>query len=478
MTYTQLTDFAVNLNDIVTFDKAEGIKILNEKAFREEAETLVRAAVFADNEQTRDAARWVIWEGARALGVYPASIQSLYEARGKNDYHGTVIPAINLRTLTYDTARMIFRAMTGMNGGPVILEIAKSEMGYTFQRPAEYSACILAAALVEGYTGPVFIQGDHFQTKAAMWKENPQAEEKVIADLIHEAVEGGFYNIDIDTSTLVELDHDSLDEQQRHNYEGCARLTEVIRQVQPDGVEVSIGGEIGEVGKQNSTIEELDAFMGGYLKTLKPGLKGISKISIQTGTSHGGVPMADGSVAEVALDFGCLESLGKHGREKYGISGTVQHGASTLPDEAFHKFAEAEAVEVHLATGFQNLVMDHPKLDPKMVTRYKAYLDVYSAKDRKEGWTDEQFYYKTRKNALGPFKADWWCAEGKEAILEDLYKKFAFLFDQLGCKDASKLFKLVTSKPVVKPMPDFLHKAIWPEAVKLVKGVTAADFED
>ena len=477
MSYTQLTDFAVNLEGIVAFDK-EGLRVLDEVRFRAEAKPLIEAAVFAENKETREAARWVIWEGARALGVYPASIQTLYEARGRNEYQGVVVPAINLRVLTYDTARMIFRAMKKMDGGPVILEIAKSEMGYTFQRPAEYSACVLAAALTENHTGPVFIQGDHFQTKTANWLKDPKAEEKTIADLIREAVEGGFYNIDIDTSTLVDLDKPTIDEQQRHNYEGCARLTEIIRSVQPEGVEISVGGEIGEVGKQNSTIEELDAYMSGYLRSLKPGLKGISKISIQTGTSHGGVPLADGSVAEVALDFGCLENLGKYGREKFGISGTVQHGASTLPDEAFHKFAEAEAVEVHLATGFQNMVMDHPKLDPKMVKRYKAYLDVMAAKDRKESWTDEQFYYKMRKNALGPFKRDWWFAGGKDAILEDLYKKFSFLFDQLGCKGSSKLMDKIHSKPVSKPMPESLGKALWPDYVPPVKGVTAADFED
>jgi len=50
----------------------------------------------------------------------------------------------------------------------------------------------------------------------------------------------------------------------------------------------------------------------------------------------------------------------KVAREKYKMGGTVQHGASTLPDEMFHKFKEHGAVEVHLATGFQNLIFDHP----------------------------------------------------------------------------------------------------------------------
>ena len=36
---------------------------------------------------------------------------------------------------------------------------------------------------------------------------------------------------------------------------------------------------------------------------------GLSKVSVQTGTSHGGVPLPGGGVAEVKLDFGTLERL-------------------------------------------------------------------------------------------------------------------------------------------------------------------------
>ncbi len=52
-----------------------------------------------------------------------------------------------------------------------------------------------------------------------------------------------------------------------------------------------VGGEIGEVGGHNSTEEELRAYLDGFkAKLSKHGkLTGLSKISIQTGTSHGGV---------------------------------------------------------------------------------------------------------------------------------------------------------------------------------------------
>ena len=121
---------------------------------------------------------------------------------------------------------------------------------------------------------------------------------------------------------------------------------------------ISIGGEIGEVGQKNSTPEDLDAFMEAT--TPSAGSRhGISKISIQTGTSHGGVVLPDGTLAKVAIDFDVLRVLGEKARQEYGMGGAVQHGASTLPESAFHKFVEAGTCEVHLATAFQTLVIEH-----------------------------------------------------------------------------------------------------------------------
>src|SRR5207247_9117812 len=112
-----------------------------------------------------------------------------------------------------------------------------------------------------------------------------------IRALSDEELHAGLYNIDVDTSTLVDLSHPTLDEQQRENYERAAELTQYIRDHEPEGVTVSVGAEIGEVGGKNSDVHELKAFMDGYQRTLKRlgPYTGISKISVQTGTSHGGV---------------------------------------------------------------------------------------------------------------------------------------------------------------------------------------------
>src|SRR5439155_1097877 len=219
--------------------------------------------------------------------------------------------------------------------GALICEIARSEIGYTEQRPAEYVAVMTAAALREGFTGPLFIQGDHVQVNAKKYAVDPETELQAIRTLIDEELHAGFYNIDVETSTLVDLSQATLDAQQRVNYERAADLTKFIRDQEPEGVTVSVGAEIGEVGSKNSDVHELTAFMDGYgraLARLEGGpYTGISKISVQTGTSHGGVVLPDGSIARVQLDLDALKALSADARSKYGLGGAVQHGASTWP---------------------------------------------------------------------------------------------------------------------------------------------------
>jgi len=367
-------------------------------------------------------------------GIYPSSINDLYLARGRNECSGFTVPAINLRTLTYDLAKAIFRVAKKNNTASFIFEIAKSEIGYTDQPPIEYAGVCLAAAIKEGYIGPVFIQGDHFQVKAKAYKENPEKEVNGLKELIEESVMSGFFNIDIDSSTLVDLDRRTTLQQQEDNFKVCAELTTFIRKLQPRGIMVSVGGEIGEVGHENSKPEELHAYMKGYRRRLRKNYQGISKVSVQTGTSHGGVVLADGSIAEVKLDFETLKTLSEIARKDYGMSGAVQHGASTLPEDMFHKFAEVETAEVHLATQFQNMVYESKHFPAELKQKMYDYLNQNLASEKKEGETEEQFFYKTRKKALGPFKKDIMglSSDVRTQIAREVEEKFDFLFKKLN----------------------------------------------
>ncbi|MFZ3136026.1 MAG: class II fructose-bisphosphate aldolase [Thermodesulfovibrionales bacterium] len=436
----------MELKNVIAISK-EGVSIKDLNGLRNMMDSLIYKAVFSEGEK-KIALLLLIKEIAKAAGAVPASIQTLYEEMGKS-YPGFTVPAMNIRGLTYDTSKVIFRKAMEMNVGPFIFEIARSEIGYTKQRPLEYSTVILAAAVKEGYQGPVFIQGDHFQLVRKNYLADAKPETDYVKGLIKEAIEAEFYNIDIDTSTIVDLEKETLKEQQRPNFQMTAELAAYIREIQPAGIDISIGGEIGEIGKKNSTPDELRAYLDGFNETFKAG-KGISKLSVQTGTSHGGVVLPDGTLAKVKIDFDTLKTLSDLARKEYGLSGCVQHGASTLPEDAFHMFPETGTSEVHLATGFQNIMYDNKALPSEFREEVYGFIKQEYAKEWKEGQTEEQFMYSTRKKGFGPIKKKWWdlSFSVKESIMKELGDKFALLFTKLKVGNTTEIVKK-TVKPVV-----------------------------
>jgi fructose/tagatose bisphosphate aldolase len=456
---SSIHDIVKSLDNSLTI-KQGSIHVTNPARFREVVHILAEISALESGER-QGLARFLTRTAALDLGIYPASIHELYLARGRGEVPPVFsVPAMNLRVLSFDEAKAVFRAASAIQAGAFIFEIARSEMGYTDQRPAEYATSILAAAIAEGYKGPVFIQGDHFQVSARRYAADPEAEIESLRALIREAIKAGFYNIDIDTSTMVDMAQSTVIAQQVLNTQLSAMFTTYIRTVQPLGVTISVGGEIGEVGGHNSTSEELCAYLDGFSNEVNhhlSGIAGLSKISIQTGTSHGGVVLPDGSIAQVDVDFETMRQLSRIARKEYGLGGAVQHGASTLPEEAFGKFVEAEACEVHLATNFMNMFFDQiPKEFREDI--YK-YLREKAASERKPGMTDEQFYYKTRKNAVGPFKAQSWSlpAEVRGSLGKSWEAQFSKLFRLLGLTGTQKFVQQIIRPVVIKPdVKDYL----------------------
>jgi fructose/tagatose bisphosphate aldolase len=415
---------------------------------------LAWTAAFTTDDPTAAAAQWLVWEASQALGARSASIQDLYMARAHGEVSGFTVPAINIRAQTFDMA--------------VILELARSEQTYTYQRPIDYATACLAGAVAAGWKGPVFLQGDHYQFNARKYAADAEAMTEEIRRACRLALDAGYRNIDIDSSTLVDLSRPTVEEQQRENYERTAELAGLIRSLESDGVTVSIGGEIGEVGKSNSTEGELHAYLDGLRRELArtaPNALGISKVSVQTGTSHGGVVLPDGSVARVAVDFDVHRRLGEVARREYGLAGTVQHGASTLPDEMFHTFREVETAEIHLATGFQNALYEHPAFPAELHARIEAWCFANALDERKPDQTDQQFVYTSRKKAIGPFKRDLWDLSTKDVILEAQATKIEFLFHELGVIGTrSMVEKYVQPRELHRAMPASLSAAATPVA--------------
>jgi len=460
MTFASVQELIEGTRQVI--DLNGGVRVKDPVALRGESiDRLVHTAVFGQGD-VREAARWLIWEAGWELGIKSASIDALYQARARGEYEGMTVPAVNVRAMAYDMARALVAAAKRRGVGAFIFELARSEMEYTEQSCAEFATVMMAASIKEGFKGPIFIQGDHYQANAKKYATDPESVIEGLRKLIREAIAAGYGNIDIDTSTLVDLSFPTTSEQQRHNYERCAELASLIRDLEPAGVTISIGGEIGEVGKKNSTVEELQAFYDGFLQCFGRERRGLSKLSVNTGSSHGGIVLPDGTVARVAIDFETLREMSTAARG-YGMGGAVQHGASTLPSEYFHKFPEAGTVEVHLATEFQNILLDGGAFPSDIKEEMYAHAREHLADERGDKDTDEQFIYKTRKKLWGPFKQKVWTLPDstRQTLRGQLEEKFEFLFEQLGAIDTEGLVSKWIGEParISKPQPEAL-KAI------------------
>ena len=460
------------LNDVIADLRSLGLSSGQDprlpKGARPPAEMLdrwARAAALAEPD-ARQAAIWAIREAACAAGAVPASVQDLYMARGAGKWSDRTVPALNLRGWSYQTCRAVFRAAGKIGARLLIFEQAVGEAIYAVQPPAEYTAAVLAAAMREGHTGPVFLQADHDQVNASSYLKDPDAEVKRLTDVIRAQIAASFFNIDIDASTVVDLSLPTVVDQQRLNAELTAQFTLLVRELEPAGVTISVGAEIGEVGHHNTTPEEMRAFMATYPKALAAGGKdviGVTKVSVNSGTYHGGKVLPDGSLAPINVGYDTLRDIARVCREEYGLAGVVQHGASTLPKEQLSKFPEAGAVEIHLALGFNNLIFDHPRLPQAVKDEIKAYIFAHHAGERAPDDTDAQFIYNTRKKAWGGMKERFWNlpADIQEDIMASLEDMFRDMFLRMNVGHTEDLVARYTQTKVVPvPLPTALARML------------------
>lgn len=431
------------------------VRVENESILRANIGNLARVSALDGGERAAQA-RYLIRAAAQALDIIPASVHDLYLARGREAFsHAWTTPAFNLRALPFDCARAAYRSARKVDAAAMIFELARVELGWTNQTLTEYAASILAAAIAEGFRGALFLQGDHFQISASLPLEQEKA---AVENLIAEALAAGYFNIDVDTSTLVDLSKPTVTEQQTVNATLSAELAAHVRTLQPQGVTVSIGGEIGEVGGHVSTQEELRAYMSQFNERFAPNQPGLSKVSIHTGTAHGGIPLPDGSMAKVNIDFDALKNLAQVARTEFGMGGAVQHGASTLPPEHFNQFVRHGAIEVHLATAFMTTF--YKNIPVEMKNEMFAWLDEHLAAERKPGMTTEQFHHNTQMHALAPFKESAWNlpTDVKDQLSAAWEAQFDMLFERLGCAGTRSIIEQIVHPVKVTPkLEDYLN---------------------
>jgi hypothetical protein len=93
------------------------------------------------------------------------------------------------------------------------------------------------------------------------------------------------------------------------------------------------------------------------------------------------------------------------------------------------------------------MVYDHPAFPAALKDEMYAWIREHALEEKKPSDTDEQFLYKARKKAIGPFKGRLWTlpAETRAAIGKTLEDQFAFLMSKLRVQGTSAVVaKFVT----------------------------------
>ncbi len=348
---------------------------------------------------------------AGAAGVYAASIGHVYRALAAGTMPSLSVPAINLRGMTYDLARAIWRAVAEAAAGPVIFELAPSESRAGRQSFQEFAALILAAAVREGYRGPVFLQVDHLQVERDDPQNSPEFE-----SWCRQSVAAGMLQVDFDASSIISSGMRTGHEGSFWEQVACAQATAAAaathRGFSGDG-DLVYGAEVGEIGGVNTTVDDLREFMAAY-RSAPGNPPPLAKISVNTGTTHGGLVDADGRPGPMPLDIALLADLAAVARREFGLPGVVQHAASTLSLAQLAQLPAAGVCEVHLATGIQNLVFDHPQFDADLRARMRAELldPQGEAEGRDYEYTRDQTpaqrFYSGRWTSWGQFKRELW----------------------------------------------------------------------
>ncbi len=344
-------------------------------------------------------------------GIFLASIAPLYKEVAKGNITDFSVPAFNIRALTFDTACCIFKSAKKLKAGAFILEIASSEMEYTKQSPEEFTLCVLGAAIKEKYKGQIFLQGDHF---------------KPSQDLILKSLKAGFYNFDIDCADLL------IEE----NIKQTNYFIDFIKKNQPQGIDVAIGGEVSSIGGEETTPGQLEDFLKK--------VHGLTKVSCQTGTRHGGKVLASGLVASVDIDFENIKQLGRITKQ-YGVAGVVQHGASTLKESHFTELKKVGVLEIHLSTLFMDIILDSRYFSKDLKEKMYSWVEQNFTEERKGFESETQFIKVMRKKSIGIFKRETWQMPKNniKGISKELEEKFVFFFKVFGVINTQDLVRKI-----------------------------------
>ncbi len=454
-----------SLQGVVKLRHGSELHLLIPQMFRGElVDRFVYTSVLGGTAKLRHLCSQIIRSAALTHGIWCDSIHAFYQANAVSRGRSIVVPAFNIRGLTYSTIRSIFRVAQKTDSGPFIIEISPAEMSHTQQRADEIAACVLGAALRENYSGPVFLQGDHFRLDPRRCQSDLQTETSRLQALILDGMNNGFLNFDIDATIATGPDTESHSGQNPSYLDLAADLCTFIRHHQPESVSIALGVEFanlrGVLRHSQTLVSDFSRFKESLDRCGFP--DHITKFNIHldavSGNNSGSAHTAKPQIPNVSADeCAILREFAESMRAAYGVCGLEVHSSTAIPEPYLPLLPSSGVVEAHLGTRLQDVVFDHPRFPIGLTEEIHSYLETHCSLESRSGLPQEQFYYLARKKAWGPFKKAICSLDErtKLAILQDVEKEITMNFEKLGAvsqrKRMDEIYPVPAPSLAVKP---------------------------
>ncbi len=422
--------------------RSDGVRIIDAQRLREERiDALVYNAMFQPSERVRYFLAWLIRQAAAGNAIYPASLKGLYAMAARGQTPKFTVPAVSLRAMTYAGGRSAFQAAWETGTGALVFNLDGAAK--PAQSPLDYATCLLAAAIREGYEGPLFLEADFLHAQPVTDEAAHGDELERLKELAEEALNEGFFNLEFDTTRLENLTLPDPTEQEQACYLDCAALASFVRQTEPGGVGSAIGIRFNCHGDLEHRVQRLRAFMTGFETefTSRAGhVPGISKFNLNIrGEEDLGMAV---DFAEVAL-------------REYWLPTSVGQEGAALPDDLIEAVVDLPFVEVHLGSRLEERIFDHPAFPAQLRQAMQRWIEA-CASARQAGQSDEDLRLAMRPLAYEQFKRELWDLPGQtqEAIMADLKADLVEIIRRLRVEDSIHLvIDAVTIQQTELPRP-------------------------
>ena len=259
------------------------------------------------------AAFLLIYSIAWKLNIFPSSLQKIYKAQARHEISPQIkILSLDITEDSLANLRILFNSMNHEETKLLSLSINPKQMDQTWF--FSYITKILAAAILEDYSGPIFLQTDSIYFDPLSFENDRDNLLDRLKKITQNAIKSGIYNLNLDASELIDLDQSVTSEKMLMNLKMVAMVTNLwVRNYQPNGITVSVSGKLGKAAMNFIQKDELKDYLKRLMKEgsrLRFNTAGddISKIVVDYRTGN-----------EVSVDY--LGSLKLIAQNEFGLGG-------------------------------------------------------------------------------------------------------------------------------------------------------------